>query len=311
MKYESKVEMPGPPPGEPSMATTLTGWVQQGVQSFFATQRILLDLVLRQNATAVNVLRENVDKTRETPTKLLTELAGQGMSNFISGQKVLLQLAQRQNEIMMTGIRDRVGGSATATAMTEIVRTGIDTFVRMQQDFLNVADKQTGAWLGTNKGFDGLTAAAREAMEHFVRAQKKYLDVIAEQTAAATNGTFADEDMKKGKKTELSHLARQATDAFIEAQKELLDLAGRQMHTNVKTASEAMDVLTTSPLVAWTQLTREAVKSYVDAQKALLDLMLKSPTVTRETTTVRKRPATRGRGRRRQALKVKTATVAT
>ena len=34
--------------GESSFVSLLSGWAQQGVQSFFATQRILMDLAMRQ-----------------------------------------------------------------------------------------------------------------------------------------------------------------------------------------------------------------------------------------------------------------------
>ena len=36
----------------------LSEWVRQGTESFFATQRILLDLVMRQNANTLNAVRE-------------------------------------------------------------------------------------------------------------------------------------------------------------------------------------------------------------------------------------------------------------
>ena len=38
------------PAREPSSISMLAGWLQQGTESFFASQRILMDLVMRQNA---------------------------------------------------------------------------------------------------------------------------------------------------------------------------------------------------------------------------------------------------------------------
>ena len=45
---------------ESSFVNLLSGWVQQGVENFFATQRILVDLAMRQNGTLVDVLREKL-----------------------------------------------------------------------------------------------------------------------------------------------------------------------------------------------------------------------------------------------------------
>src|SRR6185437_6419075 len=85
--------------GESSFVTLLSGWMQQGVNSFFATQRILLDLAMRQNASVMHLLRERLADPHHSPAAILTELAGEGMSNFIEAQKVLLNLAQEQNQI--------------------------------------------------------------------------------------------------------------------------------------------------------------------------------------------------------------------
>ena len=82
-------------------------WVRQGTESFFATQRILLDLVMRQNANTIHAVRERLAAARSVPVAALTEMAGEGISNFIAAQRVLLQLAQRQNEILMSGVEEK------------------------------------------------------------------------------------------------------------------------------------------------------------------------------------------------------------
>ena len=43
--------------GDSSFVSLLSGWVQQGVENFFATQRILVDLAMSQNANVVNMVR--------------------------------------------------------------------------------------------------------------------------------------------------------------------------------------------------------------------------------------------------------------
>src|SRR5205085_9089733 len=90
-----------------SFISLMSGWMQQGVESFFATQRILLDLAMRQNASVMHLLQEKLADPHNSPTAILTELAGEGMTNFIEAQKVLLNLAQEQNQIVMGGVKER------------------------------------------------------------------------------------------------------------------------------------------------------------------------------------------------------------
>jgi hypothetical protein len=266
-------------PRESSFVSLLTGWAQQGVQSFFATQRILLDLAMRQNASIMHSVRQQLSDPHHSPTAILGEVAGDGVTNFIEGQKVLLELGQKQNEILMTGVKERIGDWPAGHAVTNLVRRSVDTFIDMQQEFLKIAGKQTHTWLEAAKAgkpyqSKDLVELAREGMEKFVEAQKKFMDVIADATANATGAKHVN-GAKKTKKTELSALAREATESFIEAQKKLVDLAGQQMNTNVKTAGKAFELLKPFPFLPLAELTREGVKSYVDAQRALMDVMVK------------------------------------
>jgi hypothetical protein len=251
----------------------------------------------------MNLLREQFSNPLHSPTTVLTELAGEGMSNFIEAQNVLLNLAQQQNEIVMTGVKERVGDSTAALAMTDLLRRGVGTFIDMQHEYLKIASKQTHAWLEaakTGKPFKGerLVELAREAMENFVHAQKKFLDVVAEETTKVTSGKRVN-GAKKIKKTELLELARHATDSYIEAQKKLSDLAGRQVHMNLKAAGKTMEMLKPFPFVPLSDMTREGVKSFVDAQKSLMDVMLKPKAVVKhETKTAHrgKRPVRAAKG---------------
>ncbi|HYL14478.1 MAG TPA: hypothetical protein VEV41_15655 [Terriglobales bacterium] len=264
-----------------SFVSLLSGWVQQGVQSFLATQRILLDMAMRQNASVVQALRQQLSHPQHSPANILTEMAGEGMSNFIEAQKVLLDLAQQQNTIMMSGVKERIGSSPAAIAMADLLRRSVDTFIDMQHEFLTIASKQTHGWMHAAKAgkpFQGeeLVEFAREGMENFVRTQKKFLDVISEETAKATGSKRTHEGVRKIKKTELAELAHKASEAFIDAQKKLFDVAGRQMNANVKAMGQTTELLNPFPFVPLAELTREGVKSYVDAQKALMDVMFKS-----------------------------------
>jgi len=277
-----------PPKAKPHAAThtggsspfaLLSGWVRQGTESFFATQRVLLDLVMRQNANTLHAVQERLMAARDVPRTVLTEVAGEGVSNFVAAQRVLLHLAERQNEIVMTGVKERTGGFVPLAAMTDLVRRSVDTFIDMQQHFLTTAAKQTDAWIDAAKSGEpfageGLAELAREGMENFVRSQKKFLDVIAEETAHATGVTTNGKHAAK--KTEVTELARQAAEAFIDAQKKLLDVATQQMAVNLKTARKTMEVVNPIPAGTLAELTRQTVDGFVAAQKALLDIMPKA-----------------------------------
>jgi hypothetical protein len=278
MKNEVARESSAPDARPSSFVSLLSGWVQQGMESFFATQRILLDVAMRQNASVMKSLRENLSDPQSSPVTLLSELAVEGTSNFIEAQRVLLDLAQRENEIVMGGIKERVVGSVPAVAFTDLVRRSIDTFVEMQQDFLTIAGKQSQGWLEAAKAgkpYDRsyMIDLAKDGMENFVRAQKKFLDVIAEETEKATGNKplHLPKDMKK---TELTKLAGQAASAFVDAQKKLLDVASQQVKVNLQVVGRASEMFTPFR-VPLASLTGEGVKSFVDAEKALIDSMMK------------------------------------
>ncbi len=262
-----------------SFLPVLSGWAQQGVQSLFAAQRVLVDLVMKQNSNLIHSVREQLSDPKYSPTAILSEVTAEGVSNFIEAQKILLELGQKQNEILMTGVKERVGECPRRQAAVDLLKRSIETFIEMQQEFLKIASKQTHTWgeaAKTGKPFDGkqLVEAAREAMDHFVKTQKHFMDVINEETAKVTGGEVTN-GHKKTKKTEVSQLAREATESFIDAQKKLVDVAGRQMNADVKTAGKTIELLRPLPFLPLRELAREGVKSYVDAQKELINVVTK------------------------------------
>jgi len=252
------------------------------VQTLFATQRILIDLAMRQNASVMHAVRQQLSDPHHSPTAILGEIAEDGLTNFLEGQKVLLELGKQQNEILITGVKERMGDWPAAHALTDLLRRSVDTFIEMQEEYLKIASKQTHTWVESAKAGkpyqpEHVVDLAREGMENFVKAQKRFMDVLADETAKATSGKHTNGAGKKTKKAELSELARKATDSFLEAQKRLVDVAGRQMNTSVKSAGKTLELLKPFPFLPVSELTREAVKSYVDAQKALMDVMVKPP----------------------------------
>jgi hypothetical protein len=276
----------------------LSGWVQQGLESFFATQRILVDLAMRQNTNAMKGFREGFAETEEKDSalKILTEIAVEGSANYIEAQRLLLDMAQQENEIIMNGVKERVGDYGAAVAITNVVRRSIETFIEMQQNFLLLASKHTQNWLkGEKKEQSGLISLAGEAMEEFATAQKKFLDVISEETSGKM-------EHKKLPKTDITELGKKATESFIEAQKKLLDLAGQQVNVNLQAASRAMDLKVPVRLLPMAEMAGESVKSFVDAEKALLNTMKKARTharqVAREVKEEAEKPTRRRRARR-------------
>ena len=167
MPPKAKPHTPADHTRDSSPFSLLSGWVRQGTESFFATQRVLLDLVMRQNANTLNEVRERLTAARAVPREALTEIAGEGVSNFVAAQRVLLHLAERQNEIVMTGVKERAGGYMPLAAMTDVARRSLDTFIDMQQHFLSIAAKQTDAWIDAAKSGEpfageGLAELARD-----------------------------------------------------------------------------------------------------------------------------------------------------
>jgi len=269
-------------PRESSFVSLLSGWAQQGVQGFFATQRILLDLAMRQNASLMQSVRQQLSHPEHSPAAILGEIAAEGVSNFIEGQKILLELGQKQNEILISGVKERVGEGPAAQAIVDLLSRSVETLINLQQEYLKIAGKQTHTWVEAAKAgkpyhTEHLVDLARESMESFVKAQKHFMDVVADEVAKATGAKHTN-GFKKAKKTAVSQLAREATEALIDAQKKLVDVAGRQMNDSVKTAGKTLELVKPFPFLPLAELTREGVKSYVDAQKELMSVIVKPGT---------------------------------
>jgi len=293
--------------GDSSFVSLLSGWVQQGVENFFATQRILVDLAMSQNANIMKMVRGRFADPEFCPMAVAGELAGEALNNFIEGQKLLLNLAQREHEILTEAVKERVTGSKAAVAVTEMAQRGFNAFVEMHQDVLKLASKQAHNWLTAVKAgrpFDpgNVVELARDAMDHFVRTQKKFLDMVAEETTKATSGK---EPVRKVKTTEIGELAKEATDAFIDAQKKLIDVAGEQVNAGVRAAGRVANMVAPFPFIPIPDLTREGVKNFVTAEKALIDTVMQRP----ETKHTTKTTAHRARKRPVRTIKMETAAV--
>lgn len=207
-----------------------------------------------------------------SPLAILTELAVEGASSFIETQRIFLNLAQQENDLLMNGVKERVGDSAPAIAMADLVRRSLDTFIHMQQEFLTTTSKQTFHLLDavqTGKTFPStpLVELAREAMENFVRANQKFLDVLTQETRKATSGKAEPGAVRK---KELSKLAHEASDLFIDAQKKVLDVVGQQMNVNLNAATQAVENLSPARFAPMAELPTQAVQKFIEAERSLL-----------------------------------------
>jgi hypothetical protein len=263
-------------PREFSPISLVSELIQQGTERFFATQRILLDLIMRQNSMTMDAIRQTLSIKRPAPEQTLGELAVEGLSNFIAGTRVLLHFVRQHNQIAMQGVRERVDASPIASALTDIVRRSVDTFVELQEKDFTLAAKQTEAWLEsirTGEPYEGkaLPEIGQEALENFIHAQKAYLDAIAEETVAAADRPAHHKRMEQ---TEVSELAMRATHNFVDAQKKLLDVAAKMVAVNLRTVRTAVEAVPAMPRINFKRLTRDTIVSFVDAQKALIDAMV-------------------------------------
>jgi len=214
-----------------------------------------------------------------SPLALLTELVVEGTSNLVEAQRTLLDLAKQENEIILNGFKERVGASTPATAVTDLVRRGVDTLIGMQQELLTSTSKQALQLLESEKPGKGARAEhlaefAREGVETFARAQRNFLEAVAQETSKATRGQ-REHDGKPAKQTDVVQLAREAGSAFIDAQKRLLDLIGQQMNVNLDVATSTLEKISPAQLLPMANRTGEEVKKFVGAETSLLGSLIR------------------------------------
>src|SRR5947207_10551674 len=118
-------------PKDSSTFSLLSGWAQQGAQTLFATQRILIDLAMRQNASVMHAVRQQLSDPHRSPTAILSEVAEEGMTNFMEGQTILLELGKQQNEILLNGVKERMGDCPRRHALINLLQRSVNTFIEM------------------------------------------------------------------------------------------------------------------------------------------------------------------------------------
>ena len=272
---EKKSPRASPPPPNPLM-----GWARQGIQSFVAAQKIVLDLAAQENALFCRMVRENLGKPGYRPGATLARLTDKGVKNVTTAGKILLDLAAGETALVVEGVKEGLRLPVAAGAAVEILRHRMETLVGMQKCLLDVAAEETHAMAESFQEGEGLAAGAkvaemaRRGIEAFVESEKKFLDLATREVSVASNG--GKPSAKPPERMEvLTKLAREGADKYVDAQKRLFDLAIEQLEA-VSEAKDERKTAARKPVQhPWGELTEKSVKNLVAAEKSLLDLAIK------------------------------------
>ena len=66
-----------------SPASHLAGWARQGVESFVAAQKILLDLAAQENALVFGMVRERLSKPAFRPDNTIAKMVDKGVETSL------------------------------------------------------------------------------------------------------------------------------------------------------------------------------------------------------------------------------------
>jgi len=104
-------------------------WARQGMGSFMAAQRILLDLAAQENALLLGMAREQFGKDGFQPGAALVEMADTGVKNFTAAGKILLDLAAGETEMMVEGVKEVLPLPASAGAVADLLKHRVETMI--------------------------------------------------------------------------------------------------------------------------------------------------------------------------------------
>lgn len=299
-------------PGTPSPGR-LASWVRQGVESFAAAQRILLDLTAQQNALAIGVLRERLPRLR--PVASLIDMGNRAIAGLAGAGDILLDLAASETAVAADGVKEALRLGPAGSAVADIVRHRTVTLIEMQRRLLDGVAAQMHDVAASYEEGKGLTGGAsigelaRRAMEGFVETEKKFLDLVSEEVDAAVEGAPARKPARDRSKV-LTQLAREGVEKYIDAQKELLELAIQRFGANGKGSRERAEAARAAKeelRTSFAELTRKSVKNFVNAEKSLLEVAVKPP---KRTVRPAPGPKPRRKARARKAPAAKQAAAA-
>jgi len=268
-------------PHAASPGSLLTGWARQGVESFVAAQKILLDLAAQENALLIGMVREQFGKTGFRPGKSVAGIAEKGVKNLTSAGKILLDLAASETALAVDGVKEGLRLPLAAGAIAELVRHRVDTFVEMQKHLLDATAEHAHAVAESYREGEGVMAAAhvtelaRRGIEGFVESEKKFLDLAAQEVSNATKGEKRPAKPPRARMEVLTEVAKEGAEKYIETQKKLLDLAIEELESMAKAGGEHKEAARKEAQPSWGELTEKSLKNFVTAEKSLLDLAMR------------------------------------
>ncbi|MGA8071890.1 MAG: hypothetical protein WB995_00360 [Candidatus Acidiferrales bacterium] len=270
---EKKATRAAPP------ASLLVGWARQGMGSFMAAQRILLDLAAQENAMLLGMAREQFGKDGIRPAAKLVEMADTGVKNFTAAGKILLDLAAGETEMMVEGVKEVLPLPASAGVVADVVKHRVETLIGLQKELLDAAEEQTRAVAKSVRDGDGMHAMthaaelARRGMEGFVESEKKFLDLAAHVVTTAAKGSKGNGKAPRDRMKVLTEMVKEGAEKYMAAQKKLLEMTLEQLETMGKAEHKKMEPKAGKSV--WADLTEKSVKNVVTAEKSLLELAMK------------------------------------
>lgn len=301
---QSQIEMPEPP-------GRLATWIRQGVESFVAAQKILLDLTAQQNALAIGILRERVRLPRFQPRSMLMSIADQSVSGITGAGRILLDLAAGETAVVTDGLKDLFQLGPGTSAVADVIRYRAETFIEMQRKLLDGVAGQMHSVAESyhdGKGLAGGASAgelARQALKGFVDTERKFLDLISGEINTLSEGGKPARKVPRDRSRVLAQLARDAVGQYIDAQKKLLDLTIQQFETGTRAANQRTEAAraasreaTEQARTSLTELAQKSAKNLIAAERSLLDVAMK-PAKASATAAARRRKSP-NRPRRKQ-----------
>lgn len=260
-------------------ANQVAGWVRQGVDSFMAAQKILLDLTAQQNALVIGMLRERLSAPPR-PDVAIAKIADKGVKNLSAAGKIMLDLAANETELIMDGVKAVVPLPFGAGTVAEVLRHRLVTLVDLQKRLLAAAADQVHEAAESYEEGKGLVAVgasaatlARKGIETFVETEKEFLDLAVKDVGAGTKAGAEERKPARDRYKTLTELAREGGEKYLEAQKKLLNLAIEEMEA-VGKAGRA-ESAHAGEQTTWGELTEKGVRNFATAQKSLMDLVVK------------------------------------
>lgn len=267
-----------PPAASPD--SVLTGWARQGVQSFVAAQKILMDLAAQENALLIGMAREGLSRPGARIGAVTAGIAEKGVKNLATVGKILLDLAAEETALAVEGVKEGFRLPAPAGAVAEVVRHRVDTIIEMQKILLDATAEQAKAIAESYREGEKflnpahVTELAQKGLKGIVENEKKFLDLAGQEANSAAKPEKRAGKPPRERMEVFTSIAREGAEKYIETQKKLLELAIEQLEETTKVRREPKERAKKEVQPLWGELTEKSVKNLVTAEKSLLDLAM-------------------------------------